>query len=837
MPSADVAKKLCLELIHADTEEEVVSILQSAGFWGNAAVWRDLGDEPENYSTVGNQQSRAEQALIEKLINSIDTKLIAAALSRGIDPESQVAPKSMIEARDTFFGQELKNPEALSRDITVAATGHRAPGKPSISIADNGEGQTPSSMPMTILSVLKGSKKRIPFVQGKFHMGGTGVLEFCGQRHNVQLVVSKRDPKLLPLPATDNDAHWSFTIVRREDPAPGAKSSRFTFLAPGPVGSDGKHTLLSFDVDTLPIFPEKNRAYDRAAKWGTLFKLYEYDIRAKTNMMLADGLLRRAALLLPEPALPIRFHECRAGFRGDPERSFDTTMIGLVGTLDASYRNPKREHVEWFDKFEIDAQGERFTCRIYVFKDKDAAENYRKDEGVVFAYNGQCHAIFTKDFFRRNSVKQDYLWHSLLVVVDCSAISTRAHERLFMPSRDRLRNGDLKRDLEDALEDNLKTHQKLKEMASERRNRERAAQPEVSETFKNFLEEMVKKNPLLASILGPGFRIRNPHRPLIVAADVKEWVGVRFPTRFHFKGLEQSQELARDAHLNSHIRVSLETDAEDEYFSRVEQPGTFTLFQVVNGASVHAKNWKSPNLYHGTANFSLALPPAAAMGEVLTYEAVITDPSRVDPFRNRLVLRVKAERESPPPPPPPQDPLKPPRERKTPTGKPGDEREDDSQLDIPEPIEVYEKDWLNHEPPFDRTTAMVIKEPPGVEDDKVIAYDYYVNVDNVFLQAAQKEAPKRAAVMKARFKHGMTLVSLALIQHDIEAKRLGAAKKTPDEENGGDGDNREGKREDVRDSVGNVTSALAPFILPLIESLSALNEESESLSSSAGDAA
>src|SRR5271165_3173334 len=56
--------------------------------------------------------------------------------------------KSMA-ARDAFFSQEIKDPETLSRSITVAATGRRAPGKPSISIADNGEGQTPSSVPRT----------------------------------------------------------------------------------------------------------------------------------------------------------------------------------------------------------------------------------------------------------------------------------------------------------------------------------------------------------------------------------------------------------------------------------------------------------------------------------------------------------------------------------------------------------------------------------------------------------------------------------------------------------------------------------------------------------------
>jgi hypothetical protein len=66
----------------------------------------------------------------------------------------------------------------------------------------------------------------------------------------------------------------------------------------------------------------------------------------------------------------------------------------------------------------------------------------------LFTYNGQCHAAMTKDFFRRKKVKQDYLWHSLLLIVDCSAISRRAHEKLFMNSRDRLRDGELKAKLE-----------------------------------------------------------------------------------------------------------------------------------------------------------------------------------------------------------------------------------------------------------------------------------------------------------------------------------------------------------------------------------------------------
>jgi hypothetical protein len=79
-------------LLHANTEAEVVGILTDAGYWNDPDVWRYYGDEPENWPTVGNQQSRPNHALVEKLTNAIDTKLIAAALIRGIPIEGDKAP-------------------------------------------------------------------------------------------------------------------------------------------------------------------------------------------------------------------------------------------------------------------------------------------------------------------------------------------------------------------------------------------------------------------------------------------------------------------------------------------------------------------------------------------------------------------------------------------------------------------------------------------------------------------------------------------------------------------------------------------------------------------------
>lgn len=647
------AKQLLVALLNADSEAEVIEILKSAGYWDDPTAWRYYGDQPENWATVGNQQSRAEQALIEKAMNSVDTKLIAAARIQGLAINGEHAPQSIFEARDLLFGEARKDIEKLSHSITIAATGRRQ--RPSITIVDDGEGQTPSGMPKTILSLHKGNKNSIPFVQGKFNMGGSGVLEFCGVEHNVELVLSKRNPKLLPEMASGRDKEWSFTVIRREDPSPASpRASRFTYLAPGAPDTDGSRALLGFVAPTLPIFPSKNKAYARETEWGTLFKLYEYGIRATTNMMLEGGLMGRMRILLPEPALPIRFHECR-DYTGDPNRSFDTPMAGLIHTLEEDRKNPKRKNVEWFDKFDIDIDGERFTGRMYLFRKrgkdekKNPAENYRKDEGIVFTYNGQCQAFFSKDFFRRQRVKQDYLWDSLLVFVDCSAISVRAHEKLFMPNRENLRHGDMKFRLERELEDKLHHHKELEQIAIARRKGELSESPEVSKSFEKFVEDMVKKHPLLEQVLGPGFRIANPFKPHSVEAVEKEWEGVRFPTKFHFRDRNAGEILQRDANINSQVRITFVTDAENDYFRRDEQPGDFKLYQVVGDELQPAKNWRTPHLFEGQASLPLSLPPSAEVGETVIYEAQLMDPSRIEPICNRFALVVKPEREDKPP--------------------------------------------------------------------------------------------------------------------------------------------------------------------------------------------
>src|SRR3989442_6913195 len=233
-------KDLCLALMRADTQTEVVELLTSAGYWEDSDAWRYVGDNENNFSGIGNQQSEAVAALIEKIVNAEDARLLNACLELGIDPTSSNAPSSIREAVARFFeGKTSFDVEkdgrifnwsddqatAQGRLLTVAATGNvPSQGRPSLSIAEQGEGQTPDSFPNTFMSLHRSNKLRIHFVQGKFNMGGTGALQFCGGPHHLQLIVSWRSPKFARPDPSPRAFECAFTVAGRE-PAAGRSSA------------------------------------------------------------------------------------------------------------------------------------------------------------------------------------------------------------------------------------------------------------------------------------------------------------------------------------------------------------------------------------------------------------------------------------------------------------------------------------------------------------------------------------------------------------------------------------------------------------------------------------
>ena len=782
------AEELCMALLRADTEKEVIRLLKLQGYWDDPDVWRPFGDREDNFSTAGNQSNGADGALVEKLVNSVDAVLMGKCWSAGVRPNSPNAPRSIPEAVAQFFFGDRSKADSLGRIfnwgsgkrrevsdlITLAATGSRT--RPCFTIVDAGEGQTPERMPETLLSIDKQNKVNVHFVQGKFNMGGTGALRFCG-RDNLQLVVSRRNPNIKEMDSSDaSSGQWGFTVVRRENPTDTKRVSTYTYLAPLDADqAPGRGEVLRFDAGALPLFPRRNEPYTRKAEWGTAIKLYEYRSSFPGHILRRDGLLYRLDLLLPQIALPIRLHECR-DYKGH-QGSFDTTLTGLGVRLSDDRGNNLEDGFPTSSTFTI--SGEQMTAEVYAFK-RGRADTYRKGEGIVFVVNGQTHGSLPRRFFSRTAVGMGRLEDSLLVILDCSSISGRTREDLFMNSRDRMEQGEFLKAIIGELQSILKENSLLRDLRERRKREDVASKLENSEPMRQALASIIGKSPSLASLfsgLGP---LPNPFNP---KPKEKPFQGKQHPNIFKFKRVEYGKKLIRETAINMRSRIAFETDVVNDYFKREKFPGTFSLRSLDSNGSLPDYRL---NLESGTATLNLSLPVGVSVGDVIRYEATVSDDTLVEEFRNQFDVRVKNK----------QTPNGNPNPKPPPKAKEG--------LAIPDPILVYQPDWDKHG--FDKNSALrVINE--GDSDDES-EYTYYINMDNIYLQTELKATSENPEIVKAKWQYSLMIVGMALLQGHASDK------EAEDEDD-----------ESPEERVFNTTAILAPVLLPIIDSLGGLSQE------------
>lgn len=837
-----------MSLLHADDEVSVINALKGLRLWDDNSIWRLYGDRDGNYATIGNQQSRPEAALVEKIVNSVDARLLNECQIRGIDPESPGAPSTVREAVALFIEgrkprtesggkiQEWNRRLIQEQDqlITLALTGAKPPESPSITLVDCGEGQTPLHMHDTFLSIDRANKLRIPFVQGKFNMGGTGALKFCG-KHSLQLIITRRNPAILKK-WKDNkrwgsddprQQEWGLTVVRRERPTGEVgevRNSVYKYLAPVDVKHNpGRGHVLSFVAPTLKAMPEHNKPYVRDLEYGTVIKLYEYDVKGfGSHALQPDGLLSRTELLLPQIALPVRIHECRA-YKGDPVRSFANTLVGVVTRLED---NPNLEN-GYPSSVPITVRNEKMSAQIYAFQ-SDKADSYRKNEGIIFTINGQTHGSIPKTFFDRSRVKMGRLAKSLLVIVDCSGLSVGAREDLFMNSRDRLSNGELRKAVEEELEDVIGRHPGLRELRERRRNQEIEERLEDSKPLENVLESIFKSSPTLSKLFLFGQRLSRPHRADPAAtrgggeggdSGKGEFRGRRYPTYFRFLGEKDGAVLARKADLGRRCRIRFETDAENGYFERANTPGHYHV-EVLEGSLEGIELDHNLILFDGIANWSINLPEdRLKSGDEITLECSVTDDSLVEPFVNvakiRIIdMRTRTGGEGK-------------RAKRNGSGnnadggtgpsgsgghgvKPGLGGEGGLTLPPIVPVKNGDDNWKTHN--FDENTACKVIDDSEPDNPR---FTFYVNVDNLYLRTDMKGAKGDIALTEKKFIWGNVLIGLALI-HDHRLRGRGRSAAN------GDGD---GEEVALPEQIGKTTRALAPFLVPMIDYLGSLTDD------------
>lgn len=777
-------KDLCLALVQCETENAVIEILKQEKYWEKHENWQLFGDDENNYSIIGNQQSKPESAIVEKIINSVDAMLMGECLSEDTSPVSDAAPQSIKEALSKYFkifegkltNLQPKERSKLSENIGFIATGQKT--NPNYAIFDKGEGQSPARLKDTILSIRKSNKLRIPFVQGKFNMGGTGVFRFCGEK-NIQIVISKRNPNIAKYESDPMKEYWGFTVIRRDDPSQGARSSNYKYLAP-------YNQILFFPAKELPILPGNYpNPYGKDFLWGTFIKFFEYKIGPGLRTNILFDLYNRLSILMPHIALPVKLYERRKNFQGN---SFETVLSGLSVRIEEDRSDNIEENFPTSGSMTVNGQQMKYS--IYAFK-KDKHQKFTKDEGIVFTINGQTHGFISKSFFNRKGVGMNYLADSILVVLDCSEIDGRGRENLFMNSRDRLSSCQLKTEIENALEDVLKNHKGLNKLKDKRRREEIESKLSNQQPLADVLQEILKKSPTLSKLFVQGVKLSNPFN-MIGASKIEEYKGNEFP-KFFSLTVKYQQDNPKFAHLNSKFRVEYKTDVTNDYFDRSKDPGSYRLF--VNGNESESKEI---NLWNGYANLNVFIDKFN-VGDVIHFKSEVSDISRSEPIVENFYVKViepLVKKESTR------------GERKKPSSeKPGVDCKKPDGYSLPNIIEVScdgrtGHKWEDHN--FNKESALIVK------GDDESGYDFFVNVDNIYLMSEVKIAnATEVQVLQAKYKFGIVLIGLSIL-NDSSSQ---------------DQSNEEEEKEDVRITVSKISRAISPVVIPMIDSLGALETQ------------
>ena len=780
--------ELAIALATSETENDVIALLKSLGYWDDYSMWTSLGGNDNNYSIIGNQQSSPDAAFVEKIINSIDACLNCECLKRGINPMGPEAPQSMTEALEKFYNitpgglkyVSSKRKSELAQNIVVAATGQTNAGHMNLCIADRGEGQTPKRMPDTILSISKSNKLKIPFVQGKFNMGGTGALPFCGD-HHLQLVISKRCPEIPNTDLDDTYDKWSVTIVRKEAPREGRKSSMYTYLT-NPIGE-----LLTFEADALPIVPMEHIKGAPGFEYeemyfGTFIKLYNYQLRGYKSP-IKFNFYYRLSLLIPNLALPIRLRDAR-DYKSNTNA---TNLSGLISRLYDDRNSVLEDGFPSSSVFTVD--GQKISCSIYLFKAGTASSYRGKHEGILFTVNGQTQGIYSDSFFSR--MKLSYIKDSILVIADCSAVDIDHQEKLFMTSRDRIRSSDFSKELESCIEKELREHPGLKKAAHDRRNAELKNKLADNKPLKDVLQNIFKKSTVLTKLFIAGQEISSPFDTTFTAGQCESFKGKFHPTFFKLKGKFKAGKLVKAVPCNASFRVQFDTDVQNDYFNRPSEAGTLIL--KMDGV-ICTDLIQHLSLYNGQANLTVTLPAGAAEGDTHVFETEIQDDYIVNRFKSTFYVNViRAEKK-----------------RTGGTGsqhKPTDPKkkgnqQTPSQFAIPEIIPVKRDDWGQYE--MGRFSALVYRPTEN-------GGDYFLNMDNDYLLTELKSTRERSRIelTKARYTYSMALIGMSVISFYKNNSNIS-------------------DEIDVTAEVRRISSMISPILIPMLESMATLDIDESS---------
>lgn len=643
------SKDICLRILRAESESAVSEIIDSVPELSDAGNWHPIDGRETNFNVVTNQASTGSKALTELCTNMVDAVLMRHAHEKGVPLRGENAPQSVIEgvrelvrlrgARSGILA-EVDSPtylrEFAEKNLVIGVTGTGRSPQDSLcfTFVDTGEGQHPKDFEDTFLSLSKGNKSAIPFVQGKYNMGSSGVLSYCGRRWH-KLIVSRR---------YDSSGDWGWTLVRRR-PVGGMPIAEYFKPAEG---------IPSFSSDALyPMQLQTGEQDDKVSiTTGTVVKLYDYQmelsadfrsIRESLNENLVSTILPFRLMDYRQTPAPSRGGRRALGIDERPVNGMEFLLLRKDGReelsdADQDYTPGTKQYIGSVDDPEL---GHISVQAIVLGRDIPGwLKPPRNTSRVFHAVNGQVQFKENRAYLSRRC-KLPGLKDRIVVIVDSSDLSEAGYNDVWKSDRENVRATGIGQLYRDKVTEVIANSEFLKDL------QRRIALEETEEITKKgqrgLFQSLVNSDPSIAQLLPGGSVVTLPGHIGRGTREPEEFQGKYSPTFLNLIGRVVRRDGAEIA-VNGSRRVRFETDAANNYLDRPDNQGR--VYAIGNDGRFSF----TTSLYNGslTINFT-ASQGKVVPGEEIALTITLLHASIPEPVSEQLKLRVVAERKPAPP--------------------------------------------------------------------------------------------------------------------------------------------------------------------------------------------
>ena len=469
-------------------------------------------------------------------------------------------------------------------------------------------------------------------------MGGSGAIVFCGKKR-YQLIGSKR---------YDNIGEFGFTLIREHPLSIGEeKIKKNTWY---------EYLKVNGEIPSFHSEQQNLGLYDRDFKTGTIIKLYSYDLPAGIRSVISRDLNQSINEYLFEPVLPVITVDKKERYPRD--RGLERALYGLKRRLE---QDDSRYVETYFSEDFDDVSFGKMKVTCYVFKTKIdgrsvketketiRSEFFKNNMSVLFSVNGQAHGHYTSEFITR-SLKLNLLKEHLLIHVDCTNMNYSFRKELFMASRDRLKDGEETRHLRQFLAEKLgDKNGRLVEIQKRRKDSIAVESGDTKELLKSLTQNLPMDSDLmklLAQTLKLDERMNGKSKKNQLPKrkkkrnDKQPFNPRRFPSFFKRRA-KGSAEKAVAIPIDGEKTIYFDTDVEDRYFDRIEEPGELRIAlldfktnetqggnapgQVDQIQDVLDIQTSSPQ--EGTIKLHLSPKKAVRIGDAAQIKTSLSDPS------------------------------------------------------------------------------------------------------------------------------------------------------------------------------------------------------------------